>query len=64
MTEDNEKEANLADVIRELAKRKKLPEVVAGVEKSDSSEQFPEGERAKEEKLPPEKITLKKEKKE
>jgi hypothetical protein len=61
MTEKKEKEADLADFLKELAKRKKLPEVVAGVQKANESEKFPEGERAKEEKLPPEKVEIKKE---
>lgn len=59
----NEKEAEFIDVMKEAAKRKKLPEILSGVPCSDKAEHFPEGQQAKEEKLPLEKVEIKKEEK-
>jgi hypothetical protein len=53
-----EKEAELTDVLQEASKRKKIPEIVAGVPISDKAEKFPEGQQAKEEKLPSEKVEI------
>lgn len=58
MVKKEEKEAELADVLQEASKRKKIPEIVAGVPVAEK-EKFPEGEQAKEEKLPPEKVEVK-----
>lgn len=63
MTEKKEKEAELVDVMKEAAKRKKLPAIVAGVPVAENAEKFPDGQQAKEEKLPPEKVEVKKEEK-
>lgn len=63
MSKKEEKEANLTDVLQEASKRKKLPEIVAGVPSSGNAEKFPEGQQAKEEKLPTEKVEIKKEEK-
>ena len=63
MSKKEEKEANLTDVLQEASKRKKIPEIVAGVPVSESAEKFSEGQQAKEEKLPPEKVEIKKEEK-
>jgi hypothetical protein len=63
MSKKEEKEAELTDVLQEASKRKKIPEIVAGVPKSENVERFPEGQQAKEEKLPTEKVEIKKEEK-
>jgi hypothetical protein len=61
MSKKEEKEAELTDVLQEASKRKKIPEIVAGVPTSEKAEKFPEGQQAKEEKLPSEKVEVKKE---
>jgi hypothetical protein len=63
MSKKEEKEAELSDVLKEASKRKKIPEIVAGVPISEKEETFPDGQQAKGEKLPPEKVEVKKEEK-
>ena len=60
MSKQEEKEAELDDVLSELSKRKKLPQAVMGIKTADK-ESFPKGKVAKEEKLPPEEVKIKKE---
>jgi hypothetical protein len=60
---EEEKEADLVDVMIEAKRRNKLPDIFTAVPESAKAEKFPKGEQVKEEKLPPEKVEINIEKK-